>query len=164
MPSTPRRADVVKLTGLDDIVAAVPHLLGFHPRESLVAVAMTGPRERLEFSMRVDLPAEGDEAQVAALCVRAMCRADAQRVLLFVYTDAGDPARALPHRALVDRITVELPMPVRDALLVTDDRVWSYLCTDPVCCPPAGRPRERDTTASLALAAAHALAGQSVLP
>jgi hypothetical protein len=34
--STPR---VVKVSSLDDIVTAVPHLLGFQPHESVVAVA-----------------------------------------------------------------------------------------------------------------------------
>jgi len=164
MTSPARRAGVVRLTELADIVNAVPHLLGFHPTESLVAVAMTGRRERLSFSMRVDLPDDGDEEQVVDVCVRAMSRARAEAVLLFVYTDAAPADGSLPRDAFVEQLFDALPMPVRDALLVGAGRVWSYVCTDSVCCPPEGRPLVRETPGSLALAAAHALVGQSVLP
>ncbi|MFB9234583.1 DUF4192 domain-containing protein [Plantactinospora siamensis] len=37
-----------------DLIAAVPYLLGFHPSDSLVVVALRGPR--VEFAARVDLP------------------------------------------------------------------------------------------------------------
>ena len=164
MTTSARRPNVVTLNQLSDVVAAVPHLLGFHPTESLVAVAMTGRRERLSFSMRVDLPEPADEPEVVAVCVRAMRRAKADRVLLFVYTDDDHPQDELPREGLVERLVTSLPVPVCDALLVTDERVWSYLCADPVCCPSEGRRRERDTPGSLALAAAHALQGRSVLP
>jgi hypothetical protein len=56
-----------------------------------------------------------------------------------------------------------MPVDVRDAFLVTDERVWSYLCDDERCCPPDGKPREQ-TPQSLTLAAAHALHGDVVLP
>jgi hypothetical protein len=164
MTTPARRPGVVTLTALDDIVAAVPHLLGFHPTESLVAVAMTGRRERLSFSMRVDLPPDAHTTDVVDICVRAMGRARAEQVLLFVYTDAAHPPADLPRRDLVEQVVVALPVAVRDALLVSGDRVWSYLCDVPDCCPPQGRRWRPDTPGALALAAAHALQGQSVLP
>src|SRR4051794_15498383 len=163
MTTPARRPDVVRLTKLDDLVAAVPHLLGFHPSQSLVAIAMTGRRERLSFTMRVDLPVAEVEAEVVAMCVRAMVRVRAEQVLLFVYTDAAHREGDLPQAGLVEQIAAALPMPVRDALLVTDDRVWSYVCDDSACCPPEGRVREPDTPGAVALAAAHALQGHSVL-
>jgi hypothetical protein len=55
-------------------------------------------------------------------------------------------------------------VPLRDALLVTDDRVWSYVCDEAECCPPEGRLRAKDSTGATTLAAAHALHGDAVLP
>jgi len=52
---------------------------------------------------------------------------------------------------------------VREAWLVTDDRIWSYVCDDERCCPAEGQVREQ-TPESLTLAAAHALYGDVVLP
>jgi hypothetical protein len=57
-----------------------------------------------------------------------------------------------------------MSMPVVEAVLVTDARIWSYLCDDEVCCPPQGRERSLSTKGSLALSAAHALNGRAVLP
>jgi hypothetical protein len=55
-------------------------------------------------------------------------------------------------------------MPVRDAVLVSTDRLWSYLCDDGRCCPPEGRPRRPDSPAALAVQAAHVLNGTATLP
>jgi hypothetical protein len=93
-----------------------------------------------------------------------MRHAKADQVMVFVYTDEEPCEGRLPRGDLVAQIEVAMPMPVRDAVLVTDERVWSYLCDDPRCCPPEGRPRTTATPGSLALAAAHALNGRAVLP
>ena len=50
---------------------------------------------------------------------------------------------------------------VLDALRVTDGRWWSYLCTEPDCCPPEGR--RYDPTANQVTASA-VFAGQVALP
>jgi hypothetical protein len=154
---------VIKLDELSDLVNAVPHLLGFTPTESLVAVSLRGPRERMEFTIRIDLvPAEHD-AEVADMFAARMRAAEADSVVIFVYT-ADEPSECgLPRRELVDRLVEAMPMEVREALLVSDERVWSYLCDDEICCPPEGRPRLQ-TPGSLALSAAHALYGHVVLP
>ena len=44
-----------RLEGPADIVAMVPYLLGFHPAESLVVVALTGPANGSGPCMRIDL-------------------------------------------------------------------------------------------------------------
>ena len=155
---------VVKLNELNDIVNAVPYLLGFTPTESIVVVSMRGERERLEFTLRLDLlPSEHDE-QVAGMLAERMKFARADAVMVFVYSEDEPTEQGLPRRELVDRVGKAMSMPVRDAVLVTDARVWSYLCDDVVCCPPAGRPRLQSTPGSLALSAAHALNGRALLP
>ena len=154
---------VVKVGELNALVDSVPYLLGFVPRDSIVVVSLRGPRERMEFTVRLDLIPEEYDDEVAHMFVERMRAAEADAVMVFVYTDDEPTERGLPRRALVERLVDTMPMGVRDAWLVTDERVWSYLCDDGLCCPPEGKLRTQ-TSQSLALAAAHAIHGDVVLP
>jgi hypothetical protein len=156
---------VVKVGRLTDVVSAVPHLLGFRPAESLVAVALRGPRSRMEFTVRLDLPRSATQVDAVVQTVRvAMRRARARAVLLLVYTDELPDGADLPHHALVDAVEDRLSMPLRDAVLVSRERMWSYACDDPGCCPVEGRPVDPASPGTVALGAASALLGRSVLP
>lgn len=157
---------VVKVSSLDDIVAAVPHMLGFHPRDSVVAVALKGPRERMSFSIRIDLLEPEHDDKVVGCISDALDRADADSALVFIYTDGPDSDLAegeLPRLGLVEALMRGLSVPVRDAVLVAGGRIWSYVCADPDCCPPQGRPLDPTSPGALSLAAAHALEGRAVL-
>jgi hypothetical protein len=154
---------VVKVDELNALVDSVPYLLGFTPRDSVVVVSLREPRQRMEFTVRLDLLPEDYDDKVARMFAERMRAAEADSVMVFVYTDAEPTERGLPRRALVDRIVDTMPIEVRDAWLVTDERVWAYLCDEEECCPSQGWLREQ-TAASLALSAAHALRGDVVLP
>lgn len=154
---------VVRLDDLSDVVTAVPYLLGFQPAESVVAIALSGPRERISFTMRLDLVPEEHDDDTARLVVESMTRAEAVAVFLFVFTAALPGDGLMPRERLVDTIMTRLQVPLREAVLVGAERIWSYLCADH-CCPPEGRPRSSSTPAALNLAAAHALYGNAVLP
>lgn len=135
-PSPP----VVRLSGPADLVGAVPSLLGFHPSESLVLCCLRGPSRRHCVTMRVDLPAAGDAAEViAGLAERARAvRADS--ALLVVYTEAGGgPVRRDLVTAAGDALT-GLGIALEDAYRVGRGRWWSYLCQQESCCPAAGTP------------------------
>src|SRR3954464_15140811 len=164
MPQSSPIPDRVRLDDLTDLASAVPYMLGFYPSDSLVAIALRGPRERLSFSMRLDLPEPDDYDDVAAMTAFRVKHAQAAGVMLVVDTDATDRDDDLPQRALVDAIEDALPMPVREALLIDDGRAWSYLCADERCCPAAGREMRPDSPGAVALAAANALHGNAVLP
>ena len=139
-------------------------MLGFYPSDSLVAIALRGPRDQLSFTMRLDLPDPGEHERIAAMTAARMDHAEADAVMLFVYTDASERESGLPERELIDAIQDALPMPLREALLIDDGRTWSYLCSDEVCCPTEGRPMRPDAPGVIALAAANALHGNVVLP
>lgn len=153
---------VVKVGELNALVDSVPYLLGFTPTDSIVVVSLRGPRERMEFSVRLDLLPDEYDQQVAEMFAARMRHAQADSVMIFVYTDHQPGGSSLPRRDLVDAIASAMPVDVREAFLVTDERIWSYLC-DETCCPSTGKVRE-PTSASLALAAAHALHGDVVMP
>ncbi|MCW2579898.1 MAG: uncharacterized protein JWR82_1499 [Blastococcus sp.] len=148
----------VRISDPGEIAAAIPHLLGFRPRESVVLISLRGPTgRRVGLTVRGDLPPAGQEAAVARLLSRSVCSDRPRGVLLAVITEAPDtqapdteppgrdaagPSGAdLPHRALVGefvRALAAVDVPVHDALLVRAGRWWSYDCPEPCCAPGAG--------------------------
>src|SRR5215831_20602823 len=46
----------VRVSGPADMLAVVPHLLGFHPRLSFVVIGAGGARQRVDIGFRYDLP------------------------------------------------------------------------------------------------------------
>ena len=139
-----RRPDhriAVRLSDPGEIAAAIPHLLGFRPVESVVLMSLRGPGGgRVGLTVRADLPPPGQEADTAELLSGKVCSDRPRGVLLVVVTGSADGVD-LPHRALVHECVQALAaadVPVVDALLVRDGRWWSYDCPDPCCAPGAG--------------------------
>lgn len=125
-PSSPenRNADSAQATiepGI--IVAGMPHLLGFHPEESLIAVALShDPEHPVVATVRIDLPdlddKEDQDAVVEVLTdplAQMASRSDAMLLIAWSYSD-GDRyislIETLAHRA------AETGAVVRDALIV----------------------------------------------
>jgi hypothetical protein len=119
---------VLRVRDLGELVAAVPAMLGFHPRDSLVLMA-TGGRSgrRLGLTLRVDLPppehpAYEEHAEiVAASAVRGLLLDEPAGAIVLVIApalerarDEGDPggaadlAAALPHPLLAARVALSL--------------------------------------------------------
>lgn len=75
----------VRLNGRDDLLAAIPGVLGFHPQNSLVLICLGGDSGfRLGRVIRVDLDGAADTAwQLADLAAK-----HAARVVLAVYADS----------------------------------------------------------------------------
>ncbi|MEV1286720.1 DUF4192 domain-containing protein [Micromonospora sp. NPDC049679] len=143
-----------------DLLAAVPYLLGFHPTDSIVVVALRG--SKITFAARGDLPdrqaSSVTPGAAAAHVAAVVARQEAESATVIGYgpaervTPAVDAVRAaLDHRGVR----------VLDVLRLTDGRYWSYTCGNPECCPPEGVPFDATTSQ---IAAAATLAGQVALP
>jgi hypothetical protein len=142
-----------------DLIAAVPFLLGFHPTDSIVVVALRG--KRVIFAARADLPGPGDRAGAGAAAdyiadVVGRQRADAATVIGY-----GPAERVTPAIDAVGAAVGRAGLRVLDLLRVTDGRYWSYTCEDPQCCPADGVPFD---PAASQIAAAAVFAGQVALP
>jgi hypothetical protein len=147
--------------GPDSFPALVPHLLGFHPESSVVALGLGDDRRTVRVTVRLDLPRPCDPADptgprddvrdvVSAWlqCLQAFVAVHARTIILLVYPrPEDDPWRDdvpgdLPERELVDLVRDEMRElgfdPV-DALCVVGDRLRSYWCEVEDCCPPEGR-------------------------
>lgn len=80
----------VRLDQPGDLIAAVPHLLGFHPSDSLVVVGLRGPGGRLlGLALRADLPPPlPDDALAEQLC-RPLTEHNTVAVVLVVVGACG---------------------------------------------------------------------------
>ncbi|GII87214.1 hypothetical protein Ssi03_52040 [Sphaerisporangium siamense] len=125
----------ILLTSPDDILGAVPYLLGFHPADSLVVIAFTGRgvQGKLRFTTRWDLPQPPGALDRLVPLLR---REDVTHVILAGFgtgplvTPAVDEALRLFRGAGVEVI---------EALRAHEGRYWSYVCPRVECCPPEGR-------------------------
>ena len=161
---------LVRLTDSAEIAAALPHLIGFHPHESVVLVGLGGPTgNRVGLTVRADLPTRATSAAVVHALARSLATDDPAGVVVAVVSESpddrellpgGDSVAGLPHRDVVPDAVVALAamdVPVRDTLLVRGGRWWSYDCPEPCCAPGAGAALPGGVSA---LAAASAASGQ----
>jgi hypothetical protein len=145
---------LVRMSDPGEIAAALPHLLGFRPTESVVLVAMGGPSGgRLGLTVRVDLPPPEHAADAARAVARGIATDRPAGVVAFVVSESpdvpvadpveDDAATELPHRSVLHEVVLALAaldIPVRDSMLVRGGRWWSYECPHPCCAPGAGTP------------------------
>ena len=140
---------------------AIPMLLGYHPEESLVVSCLRGPA--VDLTMRFDLddlPSPEDFADELADRIKV---AKADVTIVAVFSDETLLSGALPHAALIDDMYADGRLRIVEAVFVSGRRWWSYLCPDPVCCPPDGRPLDESSEVATSLSAAFALSGSGVL-
>lgn len=95
---TPMR---LRLRDPADLLAAVPHLIGFRPADSLVLAAVVPARRgggrELGAVLRTDLPAPPDVAALVAACARRLGETRPDEVALLV-VGGGEPVGACPPR------------------------------------------------------------------
>jgi uncharacterized protein DUF4192 len=132
---------ILGIHGPADLLQAVPYLLGFHPRDSLVIVGLH--ESRLIVTVRLDL-ADARVPGVLADAVAAMHRGGASQLVAAVYSDRAPATtrRPLPCGSTADALkeaAEEAGCQVLDVLFVAGERWWSYSCSDDRCCPPRGR-------------------------
>ena len=128
----------VRVSGPADILAVVPHLLGFHPRLSFVVIGASGPRRRVEIGFRYDLP-DPPGAEVAADIAEHAVAVLAQRGATTVIGIGYGPGRLVTPVADAFAATArQSRLEIRELLRVEDSRYWSYLCASPACCPADG--------------------------
>ena len=114
----------LRLTCPEDLIAAAPSLLGFHPHDSVVLIAAGRP----SFQARVDLPGPGDPdedvEEVVALLETPVARHGIAAVVLLYF--CADHARALRvHEPLLQALQ-EGGVRVPEALHVTATQ-WTSL-------------------------------------
>lgn len=148
--STSPAVPTITLTRPDEVIAALPHILGFVPAESLVVLCLGAPGGGP--TMRVDLPPRSASAPAVQLLAGHVVASGATRAVVVVWTQEADDSdtvvgsrsgatrRVLPRAALVDDLARALAadgIELVVALLVRSGRWWSFSCPPP-CCPADG--------------------------
>lgn len=134
-----------------EILALVPHRLGFRPRDSAVAVSLRPPRGEVGLVVRVDLPHLADTADgplLARTLVAHLGRDQARRGILVLYTDRDPRGEIGPAHVAAQQFREAAADALGDVLVwvVTPTGYLSLDCTED-CCPPGGRPlRDLDST------------------
>ncbi|UXM93394.1 DUF4192 domain-containing protein [Paenarthrobacter sp. JL.01a] len=134
----------------EDILGYIPHMLGYWPEDSLVAITMQG--KLIGATLRVDLPALSPSDGLACFAEQILSYlvADeaANGVILAVYTADGWNDGAVVQRTapLLNALRASLDragLIVRDAWLVGAEYWRGAYCEDAGCCPVPGFPVER---------------------
>lgn len=160
----------ITLRGPAELADALPYLMGFHPSDSVVMVALHGGRGRFGGRLRLGIPQSPMEwepvADQLAECLvsgseRRGSRPDA--IVVFLCQDpvegvTGHQAmeRLRPFAQLLRTACGTLDVPVLEALCISGGRYWSYCCPDRRCCPEEGSPLALPGTTVMAAAAAYA--------
>ncbi|MGP9782785.1 DUF4192 family protein [Glutamicibacter sp. AOP12-B1-11] len=131
MTTTPERQPL-SLSDCDDVLAYIPHALGFHPQKSMVLLLIVG--QRLEATLRVDLPSEIHEvdrqpwvAQVLSLLRRLP---QVRSVVAVVYAP-GDIkiAEEIPYQQMICELEEAFDpqgIQLRQAWCLCREKVWDY--------------------------------------
>lgn len=160
----------VSLRGPAELADALPYLLGFHPDDSAVVVALHGERGRFGGRIRIGIPPEPEEwpsvAVQIASCLEGGSRSRGEQLegALVFLCQAPAPGESGAEvnkrlRPLAQQLRIACgrrDMPVFEALCISGGRYFSYCCPDPRCCPPEGKPLAAPGTTALAAAAAYA--------
>jgi hypothetical protein len=130
----------VRVGSLPELLAIVPHMLGFLPTASLVVIGMAPPRDRIKVTLRYDLPDPPDADLAADIAAHAAGIVAAQRLTAGVAVGYGPEALVSPLTEVLRDAFGQAGAELREFLRVQDGRYWSYLCDDERCCPAAGLP------------------------
>ena len=139
---------------IPDLINTLPTLFGFTPEDSVVAIATYGPRNRLGFRLRMDMPAMEHVSLAAGQIVAHLAHQGAEGAIVIAVTDQTRVAEQL-----VPQIERRLGA-IRPVLGVWADGARYWTTFDD--CDPAGHPYQ---TSEHHLAVVQAIAGgQEILP
>lgn len=145
----------VRVSSPADVLAVVPHLLGFHPAKSLVVMGVGRPRSRVQLAFRYDLPDPPDAVHAADIAEHATEVLGHRRLSTVIGVGYGPGALVTPVADALTAALLQAGLRLHELMRVEDGRYWSYLCQNPECCPPDGVPfdvQANPATAALTVA------------
>lgn len=157
------------LRGSAELADALPYLLGFHPTDSAVLVALHGEHGQFGGRVRLGLPENPAEwpdvaEQLAGCLVRNSVRRKGKpdAIVLFLCQDPREGERASavmtrlrPLAQLLRVACGELEVPVVEALCVSAGRWWSYCRPQAAPMPPEGAALPLPGSSAIAATAAY---------
>lgn len=139
----------ITLRGPAELADALPYLMGFHPNDSVIMVALHGGRGRFGGRLRLGIPQAPQEwAPVAEQLAECLIKGSERRgerpdaIVIFL---CQDPAEGESGSQIMERLRPfaqrlrtacgALDVPVLEALCISDGRYWSYCYISALTCP-----------------------------
>jgi hypothetical protein len=123
------------LTSANDLITAIPFLIGFHPTDSIVLISVKD--DAIGLAMRIDLPTQLESDQIDLLAHHFL-QEESEAALLVAYMpesrDDGDSVLISLGAGLI-RNGVD----IQESIVVQSGRYRSIICRDLTCCPSAGK-------------------------
>ncbi len=123
-----------ELNSPHDLLAAVPFMVGYHPQDSLVAMALRD--DKVVMAMRVDFPDDESIEAISKTIALHLLREKASEAIIVGYlpksVTASDPL------LIVRECIAGYSIIVKECIEVRGDRFRSSLCADLECCPLEG--------------------------
>lgn len=121
-PGPARPEPVARARDIADLIVLIPHLLGFHPAQSIVVLGLTG--NRIGPTLRYDLPPPGapmspedvDELERAMTALAQHCPA----AMVFAFDEHGGHAAGVETQ--LHEVAEELDLEIVDTVLVCEGR------------------------------------------
>jgi Domain of unknown function (DUF4192) len=139
----------------------VPHLLGFHPANSLVVIGAGRPRDRIELAFRYDLPDPPDADKAADIAAHSLAVLSRRRLTTVIGIGYGTGRLVTPVADVLAAGLRQAGLRPRELMRVDSGRYWSYICHNPACCPAEG---VRFDVGAHPAAAAMIVAGMAAYP
>jgi hypothetical protein len=128
------------LTSPHDLLAAVPFLIGYHPSDSLVLVALKDGS--VSMAMRIDYPLSTN-LNSYDLLAHHLKLDNAEAALVIAYVPNINSGQYLSGSEVLNLMTVALSknkIEIRESIEVIGQNWRSVICEDLTCCSPDGNP------------------------
>jgi Domain of unknown function (DUF4192) len=150
-PPVPAAPPPARVTTPRQLLSLVPVLLGFCPRASVVILGVAPPRGTLKVIQRCPGYDPGDSDGAARTVRDVVALLASQQCPRAAAVGYGPDEHVTPFTGLLREQAGRHGVELIELLRAEGGRYWSYVCTDPACCPPEGSPY--DDTPDPALAA-----------
>ena len=139
-PAATAAAAKIKIGSVAGFLAVIPHLIGFHPSQSMVVVGLDARHGRIAVAFRYDLPDPPDRARAREIAVHVIGVLKKRQIRTVIAAGYGPGTLVTPVAESIRTAARGARVALRDLLRVEDGRYFSYVCRDPRCCPPEGVP------------------------
>jgi hypothetical protein len=147
-----------------ELLAIIPHLLGFVPESSLVLIGTEPSRSHVRVTLRYDLPDPPDADVAADIAAHAVGVIGAQGLTTTLAVGYGPESLVDPVAGALRDAMRKAGIELREFLRAEAGRYWSYVCSDEACCPAAGVPYGASAeSASAALTEIATAAGMEIV-
>jgi hypothetical protein len=122
------------------LLAVVPGLLGFEPADSIVVIGTGQPGAEVHLTLRYDLPEPAIPRAAAAIADGVTNILAVQHITTAAAVAYGPDRAVAPVANALRTRAAEAGIALTEVLRAEGGRYWSYVCSNPRCCPPEGTP------------------------